>query len=291
MRRTLAVVLLALAVVAAAATLPACGLQDKAIENTSGKIDVAKDAAAKAELMMIKTGVQAYVATNGSAPADASQATLGELRGAVAGQPVQQAADGAGGRGGRLRLHAGRRHGVHPGRPPLGRQHVHGAVIARPGPASRFEALPVSCYSRRRKGAVRGGIQVEWLAGQTRPRGVGRRVPARRLHPHRAERQRHAHLAAQELLQPGRGPQLQDATSTRRWTAYRACSSSAARAACAWTRPRSGRRPGSSRSTSGCTTGIRRTPGRSPTTSSTSTPTSRRRSSGACRRACSRTCR
>jgi hypothetical protein len=85
MRRTLAVALLALAVVAAAATLPACGLQDKAIENTSGKIDVAKDAAAKAELMMLKTGVQAYVATNGSAPADASQATLG---GFVAPWPV-----------------------------------------------------------------------------------------------------------------------------------------------------------------------------------------------------------
>jgi hypothetical protein len=85
MRRTLAVVLLALAVVAAAATLTACGLQDKAIENTSGKIDVAKDAAAKAELMMLKTGVQAYVATNGSAPADASQATLG---GFVAPWPV-----------------------------------------------------------------------------------------------------------------------------------------------------------------------------------------------------------
>jgi hypothetical protein len=76
MRRTLAVVLLALAVVAAAATLTACGLQDKAIENTSGKIDVAKDAAAKAELMMLN---------NGSAPADASQATLG---GFVAPWPV-----------------------------------------------------------------------------------------------------------------------------------------------------------------------------------------------------------
>ena len=98
---------------------------------------------------------------------------------------------------------------------------------------------------------------------------------------------RHAHLEAQELLQPGRGPQLQDATSTRRWPACRACSSSAARAACAWTRPPSSRRPASSRSTSACTTATPRTPGRSPTGSSTSTPTSRRPSSGACRRACS----
>ena len=93
MRRTLAVVLLALAVLAAAATLPGCGLQDQAVENTSGKIDVAKDAAAKAQLMMIKTGVQAYIATNGSVPADASQATLGSFVTPWPVEPVHQAAD------------------------------------------------------------------------------------------------------------------------------------------------------------------------------------------------------
>ena len=61
----------------AAAALPGCGCQDQAVENTTGKIDVAKDAAVKAQLMMIKTGVQAYIASNGSLPPDASQATLG----------------------------------------------------------------------------------------------------------------------------------------------------------------------------------------------------------------------
>jgi hypothetical protein len=77
MRRILAAALVALSVLAAVAALSACGLQDQAIENTSGKIDQAKDAAAKAELMMIKTGVAAYIATSSSVPADASQATLG----------------------------------------------------------------------------------------------------------------------------------------------------------------------------------------------------------------------
>jgi hypothetical protein len=81
----LALALVALAVLAAAAALPGCGCQDQAVENTSGKIDVAKDGAAKAQLMMIKTGVQAYIASNGSVPADASEATLGSF---VAPWPV-----------------------------------------------------------------------------------------------------------------------------------------------------------------------------------------------------------
>jgi hypothetical protein len=61
----------------AAAALAGCGLQEQAVENTSGKIDVAKDAAVKAQLMMIKTGIEAQIATTGAAPTDASQATLG----------------------------------------------------------------------------------------------------------------------------------------------------------------------------------------------------------------------
>ena len=73
--------------------------------------------------------------------------------------------------------------------------------------------------------------------------------------------------------------------------ACRACSSSAARAACAWTRRPSSRRPASRRSTSASTTAGPRTPGRSPTGRSTAIPTSRPRSSGACRRPRSPTCR
>jgi hypothetical protein len=65
------------ALLALGAALAGCGLQEQAVENTTGKIDVAKDAAVKAQLMMIKTGIEAQIATSGAAPADASQATLG----------------------------------------------------------------------------------------------------------------------------------------------------------------------------------------------------------------------
>jgi hypothetical protein len=79
MKRITSVVLVALLALGAAAALSGCGLQDQAVENTSGKIDVAKDAAVKAQLMMIQTGIQAYVATSSIAPAEASQATLGDF--------------------------------------------------------------------------------------------------------------------------------------------------------------------------------------------------------------------
>jgi len=68
------VVLLALTVVAA---VSGCGCQEEAVEQTTGQIDQAKDAVAKVELMSIKTGVQATIASTGQVPVDASQATLG----------------------------------------------------------------------------------------------------------------------------------------------------------------------------------------------------------------------
>ena len=77
MKRVMGLAFVALLVLGLASVAAGCGLQDKAVENTTGKIDVAKDAAVKAQLMMIKTGVQAYIATSGAAPSDASQATLG----------------------------------------------------------------------------------------------------------------------------------------------------------------------------------------------------------------------
>ncbi len=79
MKRTIALALVALVVLAAAVALSGCGLQKQAVENTTGKIDVAKDAAVKAQIMSIQTGIQASIATSGSAPADASQATLGSF--------------------------------------------------------------------------------------------------------------------------------------------------------------------------------------------------------------------
>ena len=79
MKRVMGLAFVALLVLGLAAVAAGCGLQDKAVENTTGKIDVAKDAAVKAQLMMIQTGVQAYIATSAAAPADASQATLGSF--------------------------------------------------------------------------------------------------------------------------------------------------------------------------------------------------------------------
>ena len=77
MKRITGIVIIALALALTASA--GCGLQDQAVEQTTGQIDVAKDAAVKAQLMMIKTGVQAYIATNGTPPPDASQATLGNF--------------------------------------------------------------------------------------------------------------------------------------------------------------------------------------------------------------------
>ena len=77
MRRITAMVLVTLLGLGAVVVLAGCGLREQAVENTTGKIDVAKDAAVKAQLMMIKTGLQAYIATSSTAPAEASQAMLG----------------------------------------------------------------------------------------------------------------------------------------------------------------------------------------------------------------------
>ena len=77
MKRLVCIVLGLLLALGVAGALAGCGLQDEAVEKTTGQIDVAKDATVKAQLMMIKTGIQAFVVTNGAAPPDASQATLG----------------------------------------------------------------------------------------------------------------------------------------------------------------------------------------------------------------------
>ena len=77
MRRTIALGLVAAVALLAAAALTGCGCQEQAIEATSGNIDTAKDAAVKVQLMMIQTGIRAYIASTGSPPPDASQATLG----------------------------------------------------------------------------------------------------------------------------------------------------------------------------------------------------------------------
>ena len=77
MKRIVGIALIVVAALTVAGTFAACGCQEQAVENTTGTIDVAKDAAAKAELVLIKTAVQSYVISNGALPPDASQATLG----------------------------------------------------------------------------------------------------------------------------------------------------------------------------------------------------------------------
>ena len=77
MKRLACIVLGLLLAFGVAGALAGCGLRDEAAEKTTGQIDVARDATVKAQLMMIKTGIQAFAVTNGAAPPDASQATLG----------------------------------------------------------------------------------------------------------------------------------------------------------------------------------------------------------------------
>jgi hypothetical protein len=77
MKRIVGIALIVALALAATGAFAGCGCQEQAVEQTTGQIDVAKDAAAKAELVPIKTAVQSYIATNGTLPPDASQATLG----------------------------------------------------------------------------------------------------------------------------------------------------------------------------------------------------------------------
>jgi len=66
---------LAAALLGTALLVAACGAKD--IETPTGTVDKAKDVAAKGEIMMVKTGIAAYAATNGVAPPMATQDVLG----------------------------------------------------------------------------------------------------------------------------------------------------------------------------------------------------------------------
>ena len=69
MRRVVSIALLALCALGIALAVAACGTKD--IQTPTGNI------AAKSEIMMLKTGVAAYVATNSAAPPTATQDLLG----------------------------------------------------------------------------------------------------------------------------------------------------------------------------------------------------------------------
>jgi len=75
MKRVVSIASLALCALLVTLVVTACGTAD--IETPTGNIDIAKNVAAKGELMMVKTGIAAYTATSGAAPPMATQDVLG----------------------------------------------------------------------------------------------------------------------------------------------------------------------------------------------------------------------
>jgi len=74
-RSGIALAVLAAAVLGVALLSAACGAKD--IQTPTGAIDKAKDVAAKGEILMVKTGIAAYIATSDAAPPTATQDVLG----------------------------------------------------------------------------------------------------------------------------------------------------------------------------------------------------------------------
>jgi hypothetical protein len=77
MTRIVSIVLLACAVAALAAGVAGCGSEE--ITSPKTNIDLAKDVAAKAGIVAIETGINAYVATNEAPPQVVDAATLGSV--------------------------------------------------------------------------------------------------------------------------------------------------------------------------------------------------------------------
>jgi hypothetical protein len=75
MRRGVRILLPALMLVGMMWSLAGCGPN---VNNVPTKnIDVAKDVAAKANLLPVKTAIQTYIATNGALPSSAAQSVIG----------------------------------------------------------------------------------------------------------------------------------------------------------------------------------------------------------------------
>lgn len=75
MRRGTRLLLVALVALAVAVSLAACGVDTS--ELPTSNIDVAKDTAAKANLLPVKTAIQTYITTNGQLPPSAAQNVIG----------------------------------------------------------------------------------------------------------------------------------------------------------------------------------------------------------------------
>jgi predicted small lipoprotein YifL len=74
MRRVASAVALLVLLLAA---LAGCGSKD--ITPPIGAIDQAKDASARTQIMVVKTGIASYIATSGTVPAAATQQVLGSF--------------------------------------------------------------------------------------------------------------------------------------------------------------------------------------------------------------------
>ena len=75
MRRGVRILLPALVALGVAWSLAACGVKESDLPTSN--IDVAKDTAAKVSILAVKTGIQAYIATNGQLPPSAAQSVVG----------------------------------------------------------------------------------------------------------------------------------------------------------------------------------------------------------------------
>jgi len=90
----IALTALAMGVLGVALAVTACGATD--IQTPTGTIDKAKDVAAKGEILMVKTGIAAYIATSGAAPPTATQDVLGDFVNPWPNNPWTQAPMAAG---------------------------------------------------------------------------------------------------------------------------------------------------------------------------------------------------
>ncbi len=129
MKRVVCIVWLATLALGAILALAACGAKD--LTPPIQDIDMARNQSAKAEIMLVRTAISAYAATNGVAPSGGDAVRLGNVRQPVAREPLDQRSHGARRQEGRHRLHARRRLQLHARRAPLGRDRVHGSVIRR----------------------------------------------------------------------------------------------------------------------------------------------------------------
>lgn len=66
------------ALVAGVIFLSACGGASNPIQTDIKALDTAKDASVRSQMMLIRTGIESYIAVNGTAPSQATQSIIGQ---------------------------------------------------------------------------------------------------------------------------------------------------------------------------------------------------------------------